>query len=691
MLATSSYLAAVAELLIIVAGALLGATALRRRLLPALDGPPAWLAAAVLAVALLLWTAELLGALGLFREAPLIIANLALGLGLHLGLRPLPGAAAEPGPGPAPDPGAAMRLAGIAIAALAIAHFAVGVRLRLGTGMTGFDSTWYHGPFAAGFAQSGDTLGIQFIAPQFLSWFYPQSSELLHGIGVLTFGRDLLSPLLNLGWLAGCLAAAWCIGRPFGAAPLSTAGVAIVLNSGALADQAGEARNDLMATFFLLAAVAMIVNALGRENRLPSGALAVVGIAAGIAAGTKLNFLVPAAALLGGLVAAAPASRRWSTLAAAGLPALAAGGFWYLRNLVHSGNPLPWAKEIGPIDLPSPDQPLGGREGHSVISYIGDGSVLSDWFGPGLEQGFGVLWAPLALAALAGLVLSLGRRAEPALRISALAGLALIVAWALAPTGASGPEGEPRGFVSGLRYLAPGLAVGMALLPVAPLLRSTRRRWALLAALLLLLPFVDSSAEPWHSAYLAVALAAGALTAAVALALRSPRLASLPRPALAAIAAAILAAGVVAGERGQRTYLDNRYAEPKFAAPGLNAAFAWAPSREDSRIATIATRQYPLFGTEISNEVQFVGVERSHAGFVRTGGCREFIETVNEIEPDYLVVSFDRLQRGGPSYPPEVAWTALSPAARVLLTLPPAAVFEISGRLDPSRCREETQ
>ena len=34
-----------------------------------------------------------------------------------------------------------------------------GSRRDLSTGMTGFDTTWYHGPFAAGFFQSGDTMG----------------------------------------------------------------------------------------------------------------------------------------------------------------------------------------------------------------------------------------------------------------------------------------------------------------------------------------------------------------------------------------------------------------------------------------------------------------------------------------------------------------------------------------------------
>ena len=50
--------------------------------------------------------------------------------------------------------------------------------------MTGFDSTWYHGPFAAGFLQSGDTWDLHFIAPQFLAWFYPANAELFHAVGM---------------------------------------------------------------------------------------------------------------------------------------------------------------------------------------------------------------------------------------------------------------------------------------------------------------------------------------------------------------------------------------------------------------------------------------------------------------------------------------------------------------------------
>jgi hypothetical protein len=684
VLSASRYLLGIAEISLLVGASALGGARVRSRLLPGFRGAPAWLATAVLAIAILLLTAELLGAAGLFEQAPYLVAVLAIGLGLRFGLSAGEAEAEAP---PAPDPGLPMRLAGLAVAAVVTAHFCIGVRLRLSTGMTGFDSTWYHAPFAAGFAQSGSTFDIHFIAPQFLTWFYPQNSELIHGIGILSTSRDLLSPLLNLGWLGGCLAAAWCIGRPYAAAPVSLAGVALVLDSGALADQAGEARNDIVAIFFVLAALAIAINASASRpgRRMPLGALALAGLAVGLAAGTKVNFLAPALALVLAMTAIAPRGARARSLAAVSLPALAGCGYWYLRNLVHAGNPLPWVKDLGPIALPSPDQAIGGREENSVLHYLTDSSIWSDWFLPGLHQGLGVLWPAIVALALAGMLLCLGRRSEPVLRACAVVGLALTVGWLGAPASAAGPEGQPVAFVSGLRYLVPALAIGLALLPLVPRLRLPGARWAVLGSFAVALPFTDASGEPWYSGYLVAAVLAGVLAAGVAALLGSGWPAAHRRAATAAgIAVAVLI--VVAGERGQRTYFENRYVKPGFTAPGLDAAFSWARSISGARIATTGTRQYPLFGTDLSNRVQFVGIHRPQAGFVRPANCPAWRRALNEGDYDYVVATRDRIERGRPPYPPEAAWTASDPAATEVLRVAPTVVFRLDAPLDPATC-----
>jgi hypothetical protein len=688
MLDAGRYLLGVAEVALLVGFAWLGAARLGTRLLPRLTGAPAHLVTTVLALVLLIWVAELLGTFGIFEALPYLLGVVVLGSALRFGVGAGPvatppsttGASATTDSVPASGSSRGASAVALVVAAVALIHFASGARLRLSTGMTGFDSTWYHGPFAAGFFQTGNTIDLHFIAPQFLAWFYPANGEIFHSVGMLAFGRDLLSPLLNLGWFAGCLLACWCVGRPYRVAPWSLLLGAIALSVPALSDQAGEARNDIVGIFFLLAAVAIALNAWAvreeGERGLGTGALAVAGLAAGLAAGTKLNFLLPALVLVAGLVAIAPRGGRWRALAATGLAALAGGGYWYLRNLIHSGNPLPWVQDLGPISLPAPEQALGGREAHSVLGYLTDGTVWSDWLLPGLHDGLWLIWPLLGAAALAGLLLCFApgphasrgssaadeAREEPRLRgwgvdpvlpLVAMVGLATALAWLVAPTSASGPDGMPRGFESGLRYLAPALVLGLALLPAAPRLRLS------LAHFSLPLTFVahratrdkrrDRNLLGWG---LAVTLVLGA---------------------------------VVVGYPVQRHYLESRYADPTFTTPGLDAAFKWADGISNARIATTSTRQYPLFGTDLSNHVQFIGIERPHGGFEAPTTCQAWRRELNAGNYDYAITTRDRLEPSKHPYPPQARWTE-GPGAKPILRKPPTVVFQLKGQLDPSTC-----
>ncbi|HSK49231.1 MAG TPA: hypothetical protein VK889_01915 [Solirubrobacterales bacterium] len=692
MLGLVDYLAGVAYMLVLVGSAGVGGSSARRRLVPSLAGLPAHLAASVLALALLIWAAELLGAFGAFEPLPYLVLVGAVAVAVWKFAPPRPeggsprpyllGGVGTPSLGPDGRRWITVpALIALAIAGVAVLKFCVELKPHLSTGMTGFDSTWYHGPFAAGFFQSGDTWELHFIAPQFLAWFYPANSEVFHGVGMFAFDRDVLSPLLNLGWFIGCLFACWCIGRPYGVGPWSLALGAVALSVPAFADQAGEARNDVVGTFFLLAAMAIALNAWAArrdgEGSLATGELIVIGLAAGLAAGTKLNFLLPAGVLILGLTAIAPRGRRGRALLASGLAALAGGGYWYLRNLVEAGNPLPWIADLGPISLPSPGQSLGGREAHSVLGYLGDGAVWSDWLLPGLRDGLWLIWPLLIFAAIAGLVLSLVPsgsargsfrthvvhkeprwlrrwRLDPVMPLAGLVGLATALAWLLAPTSASGPEGLPRGFESGLRYLAPALVLGLALLPATPLLRGR--------ALFDTVPlsFVAQRVTKDRRRVGGRGMIGAALTIAVVVAIGYPV---------------------------QRHYLEGRYADPSFTdAPGLNAAFAWARDISGARIATTSTRQYPLFGTDLSNHVQFVGEARPHGGFEPPATCRAWREAVNAGDYDYVIATRDRMEKGKPAYPPQARWTE-GPGVKVVLMNPPTVVFELKDRLDPLGCR----
>jgi hypothetical protein len=694
MLDVGSYLLGVLDLGLIVGSAWLGATALRRRLVPDLEGAPAHLATAVLALSIVLLVAELLGSFGLFEASPYVIAVAVVGAVLWLRVdggwgRPSGAAASSfspqrrrrtaadsSGEKPSktegrPHPPSPAALVGLAIAAIALVKFGLEVKLKLSTGMTGFDSTWYHGPFAAGFFQSADTWSLHFIAPQFLAWFYPANSEVLHTVGMLAFDRDLLSPLLNLGWFGGCLVAAWCIGRPYRVAPWSLALAAIALSIPVLNDQAGEARNDLVGIFFLLAAVAVALaqrerssNALHErehdfhrqagETAFALGPVVVVGLAAGMAGGTKLNFLLPAAVLVTGLALAAPRGRRWRTFFVGGLAALVGGGYWYLRNLAHAGNPLPWIKHLGPITLPAPEQALGGREDHSVLGYLTDGSVWGDWFLPGLHHGFTILWPLASILAIGSLILCLGRRADPMLRVAGIVGLAAALAWLIAPTSASGPAGMPRGFESGLRYLAPTLILALALLPTTPSLRNRLVPDGLTSPLVPDSGTKDEVSGPFR------------------------------RP-VAFVITVLVVLVAIGGYPVQRHYLERRYADPSFSTAGLNATFKWAQGITDARIATTSTRQYPLYGRDLSNEVEYVGEPQAHGGFTAPTTCQSWRRLLNEGHYDYVVASRDRIEPGKPTYPATARWTQ-APGAAVILRKPPTTVFKLGGPLTPSGC-----
>jgi hypothetical protein len=736
VLGPGRYLLSTAEILLLATFAWLGASRARARLVPRFVGAPAQLATSVLALALLIWAAELLGSLSLLQPLPYLLLVAAIGLTLRLALPQRqdpppaggvaggtapeealataggggsPAATGSAGSAPGPAAGTArptpiLTAIALLIAAVALLHFAWDAKSKLSTGMTGFDSTWYHGPFAAGFFQTGSSWDLHFIAPQFLAWFYPANGEIFHAVGMLAFGRDVLSPLFNVGWFAGCLLACWCIGRPYGVAPWSLALGAVALSVPALADQAGEARNDIVGVFFLLAAVAIALNAwagrrdeqqagkekgdrrtaVGERLGLSTGPLAVVGLAAGLAAGTKLNFLLPAAVLVLGLGLVAPRGRRRHALVALGLGALAGGGYWYLRNLVHSGNPLPWIDNLGPISLPAPDQALGGREAHSVLGYLLDGSVWSNWFLPGLHDGLWFLWPPLLAAALTGLLLSVapaipGRRTRrhgpardtpgtesplaghpivPSTGIGAVAGfvgLAAALAWLVAPTSASGPEGMPRGFESGLRYLVPALVLGLALLPTVPPFR---------------VPLSRLTTTPLRSQFFPVC---------------GKNCDIKRRGRVGLVMGGVAVVAIAVGYLVQRHYLEGRYEDPTFTTPGLNAAFAWTRDVSDARIATTSTRQYPLFGTDLSNHVAFIGEEHPHGGFEPPTTCLRYHQLLNEGHYDYVIASRDRLGPGRHPFPPQARWTE-GPWAEVILREPPTVVFRLTGTLEPSAC-----
>ncbi len=248
-----AYLLGALELALIVVPLAYAAWRLRAAALPGWSGAPARVAEAVIGLSALTLVAEALGTFGAFEAATMIAGALLAAAAAHLAASRYAGRTAERAP-PAPEPArVAVWLAAGACAVVAAAWM-VPTLGSLAGGMDRADTLWYHMPLATRFAQGAEFGSIDYFDPIFFASYYPANSEVVHAVPLLAFDRDILSPLINLGWLALGLAAAYAIGRPYGLGPQSLIGGAIALGAQNLVEfQAGEALNDIVGVALILA------------------------------------------------------------------------------------------------------------------------------------------------------------------------------------------------------------------------------------------------------------------------------------------------------------------------------------------------------------------------------------------------------------------------------------------------------
>jgi hypothetical protein len=715
------FLAGSIELLAVLCAIGFGAIRLRARLLSGWSGAPARLAEVVLGISLLVIVLELIGVVGLYRPGWVLVAAIAAGIGVGVAAgRKSGGKGIEL---PAPAVGAVGIGVATAAALLVAAHWAMPTQTGLDIGMYLPNTTWHNAPFAARFVQDAQVGALHMTEVLKLTvWFYPQNSELLHSVGLLFLGTDFLSPLMNIGWMALCLFAAWCFGRPYAAGAAAVLGMALILDAEMLLlYQPGDAKNDTIGLFFLLASVAILVNgdaqsraAAGAARTLHSGGpglrpmlsrgvLIVAALAAGLALGTKLNLLAPFGLLTLGVIAVARAGDRIRTGAIWVACSLLTGGFWFARNLVESGNPLPWADK-GP--LPGPEQfDIDIREGHTVADYLTNGKVIKDSLIPGLDDSFGVLW-PLTLAVvLAGIALAIWRGRTTMLRMLGVVALFSGIAYLVTPLTAAGPQGDPNAFEVNLRYASPALALGVLLLAVDAGLGRERIRNLVLGglSLLLVVGLFSGGEDVWQSDYAvgAVALALFVIGVPVLLAYASRR--GMGWPAVAAAAALAVGLAIGIGWAKNDDYINDRYqaaTAPGDFPEGIRSALELFNEEDptDSRVAVVGGRpgfkQYVFYGRDLSNHVQYVAHEGSHGAYTpiatdprRTSdvaACEEWLTALNDGDYDYAVIGPD--QRTQAISPVEATWLNGDPAAAVLLEDELTFVFAIDGELDPGRC-----
>ncbi len=732
MVDLGSYLLGVVQLALVVGPLGFSAYRLRQRLLPAWEGAPARLVESIVFVALLIWLSELLGTFGLFYAGALIVAALLVAGTMVLWPAgpvaagdppPLPVAKASSGgvPPTAPPPGGEFwaLLVMLAVFAATVFSYAVTTRHALDRGIFNFDSLWYHMPFAVDMVQTHSVVGMHHTDTIFTNWFYPQNSELLHAVGILLTGRDTLSLFLNFGWLGVAFLAAYCVGRPYGRGAVTAIAAAILLECHTLVVRdPGAAKNDLMAAALVLASIAILVEAwshkksagplycyTGQRSGGPSAggegwdrlALAAAGLAAGLAAGTRVTALAMAGALTVAVVALAPQGRRWVAAAWWFLPALAGGVFWYLRNLVVAGSPIPEVESLGPISLPHPERLQEGRPDFNIVHYATDTGVWREYFGPGLHEAFGALWPLVVFGAAAAALIAVLRGRDRIVGWIGAVALFGLVAYLFTPLSAAGAEGEPVGFGINIRYVIPALLAGIVLLPLDRWLDGAKRQWWLLGALVVVFVITNRPDDALHDkgrvfAFFLVALAV--LIPALLLVLRGRgRSATLVAAGAAALVACLLAIGYPV----QRDYLEGRFAnegsaEERIPGMSLDSAYRWARGIEDARIGLAGTTAgfagYGFYGTDLSNRVRYLGEDGPRGAFNVIPACAGFRSAVNDLDLDYLVAApfLNFLHPGDPVTSPEARWLRGEQAVRPVLRSGQVTVWEVRGELDPSDC-----
>lgn len=681
------YLVALALSFTALGGAFLAAWALRAHLLPDWSGARARLAEAVLTLSLVLLCAQGLGVLGLLGR-PGLVGLLVLAGALGASRRPW--RIHRPAGSGSPEwiPLAACVLGCTLVGAVWISRTFTG----LSVGMGGTDTLWFHMPFAAAFAQSGSVVSLLNTDTEFAIAFYPANSELLHATGMVLFGTDLLSPVLNLAWLALLLLACWCAGSRKGVGPLTCLGGAAVATLPMLATtQPGDAKNDILGLACLAASAALLLDSGGRRP-----AMALSGLAAGVAVGTKLNLIPPAILLLGVVVAIAPTGRTIRASAVWVAALLVPAILWTARNLLSTGNPLPYVRDLGPVHLPGPAAAPQADTGFAVVHYLGDPGLWGEFFRPGLDQALGPAWWLVLGVAAGGLAAGVGVRGARAERSLALAAIGAGVAYLFTPQTAAGPEGMPYGFGANLRYLAPTVLFALLVAPLAAARAGRGRQIALLAPVVVLVGgLADGAVFPAGSritAILAAILLVGAATAAAVAAWRRAW-----RPAICAG----LGAGVIAlalyGWTAQQRYFRDAYtrATPPFtswAEFGMAPAFAWAKGVTGARIGVVGMTggfwQYPFTGDGRRNSVSYVGAHGGSGSFTAIEDCRSWRRALSRGRYDYVVTTprLDPWRLRPRASPPEAGWTAGDPAAVRVAGRRPVLVYKLSGPLSPSGC-----
>ncbi|HEV3229569.1 MAG TPA: glycosyltransferase family 39 protein [Solirubrobacteraceae bacterium] len=594
-------------------------------------------------------------------------------------------ATAEPAPA-APRSGTlSWVIAGAAAGGLALATLAWLKRAAVQP-VTAADFTFFHMPGVARWIQAGTVWQNIELLPGFSVGTYPNNGDVLFLSTVLPWREEVFTRLVNVPLLGLVGVAVYALARelrsPRATGVLLGAVVTSIYAVWVTALDRVKPETLMLVTF---GAGALFLVRHARTRRTAD--LVLAGLGLGLAFGTRWNGVsavvatVAVWAVVSWRVRSDARSVAHDAMRLVGLVA-AAGGFWLIRNWVETGNPLFPEKvsALGVTVFNAPRDEIRILYGHTILQYLGNGSVLRHSILPDYRVALGAPGALLAVGVGLAVVLALvGRRAEAGWRREPVAALGLSIAAILivaiyiaTPASAQGSYGHPwAGIIrEAARWAMPAAVMGGAVTAWA-IARLGRGRG--IAELIAAATVLDGAIQSFSVRIADAAIVVAALAGAAAVifggwtlgrrALRSGK----QLVVVAATEASVLAVALAfAGWGLQRSYNHRRYLG---LDPSVDWVLANAPNFRRIGVAGEFTGDvgflYPLFGPRLFNHVSYVG--RFDRGLLREySSAPSFLAAVRRGRYDLLDVG-----RGVPPRPetPTQRWAASTGYVRVLASL----------------------